>query len=407
MKHLLKKTLSLMLSIALCLTCSSFVFAAEAENSKSSAAYTEDKEVMSQIREVIEMFYENKDLGYRNELNKLLDTPILSILEDKADTQQYVTKLYKTSKENYAVKAIALENTKVGKQAHMKFQVITTFNYQNAPDVETEVSEDVYVLYDYDKSLITDFYAPDNYYDIAVRDQNANALEESNLSLNSMTSDIVSKQGSLRNDIDRIYNFQSSYKPVNNNIVSLMSTSLNSNVVTYARNNYNKVSPASGNGSVPYYDFSQIPGNFDCTNFVSHALLAGGANVHDTGGSGISSTGWYYRSGSNRSSSWSGVPQLYDYLVNNTVSNYPHGVGSIYSHNTGAWSTGNILQLRSSGSSIYGHSTIITQKTYSRDGARAYALVTGRTSSTQYNDNYAADDMAPNGSKRTIYVYNY
>jgi hypothetical protein len=58
-------------------------------------------------------------------------------------------------------------------------------------------------------------------------------------------------------------------------------------------------------------------------------------------------------------------------------------------------------------SSSFSHSTIITKKDYSSDGDRAYALVTGRTSATQNNNNQAADDMFPNGYKRTIYVYNY
>ncbi|WP_281170123.1 amidase domain-containing protein [Paenibacillus pinihumi] len=62
-----------------------------------------------------------------------------------------------------------------------------------------------------------------------------------------------------------------------------------------------------------------MSGNWDCTNFVSHALLAGGAVVYDTNGTGISSTGWYYRRLSNRSSSFSGVPNLHNFLVNNTT----------------------------------------------------------------------------------------
>ena len=74
---------------------------------------------------------------------------------------------------------------------------------------------------------------------------------------------------------------------------SRYSSLVSADVVSYARNNFDKPQPNSGDGIVPYYDFSDIPGNWDCTNFVSHALLAGGANVYDTGGNGISSTGWY------------------------------------------------------------------------------------------------------------------
>lgn len=73
-------------------------------------------------------------------------------------------------------------------------------------------------------------------------------------------------------------------------------------IKTWVRNNYNKNEPESSTSTVPYYDFSEIPGNFDRTNFVSHALLAGGASMHDDGGVGTDQ--WYYRNLSNRSSSW-------------------------------------------------------------------------------------------------------
>lgn len=33
-------------------------------------------------------------------------------------------------------------------------------------------------------------------------------------------------------------------------------------------------------GFIHYYDFSQLNNNYDCTNFVSHALLAGGATPY-------------------------------------------------------------------------------------------------------------------------------
>lgn len=47
---------------------------------------------------------------------------------------------------------------------------------------------------------------------------------------------------------------------------------------SYAYNNAAKASPSSGDGVTPYYDFSLITGNYDCTNFISHCLLAGGAS---------------------------------------------------------------------------------------------------------------------------------
>ena len=67
-------------------------------------------------------------------------------------------------------------------------------------------------------------------------------------------------------------------------------------IKTWVRNNFNKQNPSSGGKGVPYYDFSKISGNYDCTNFVSHALLAGGANVYKpSGSSGVSSKGGIFQ----------------------------------------------------------------------------------------------------------------
>ena len=49
-------------------------------------------------------------------------------------------------------------------------------------------------------------------------------------------------------------------------------------MASYAYNNAAKASPSSGDGVTPYYDFSLITGNYDCTSFISHCLLAGGAS---------------------------------------------------------------------------------------------------------------------------------
>ena len=56
-----------------------------------------------------------------------------------------------------------------------------------------------------------------------------------------------------------------------------------------------------------YYDFDGLGG--DCTNFVSQVLAAGGAEQN------YSQNGWYFNSINNRSPSWSGVNELYEFLV--------------------------------------------------------------------------------------------
>ncbi len=166
---------------------------------------------------------------------------------------------------------------------------------------------------------------------------------------------------------------------------------------TYAATNYYKTTPSSGGFGVPYYDFSNITNAYDCTNFVSHALLYGEARIYDTGGTGISGTGWYYRNLSNRSSSWSGVNELYNFVVNNTTKG-PGGY-SLYYPDDKTWTSGDIMQFHNG--SIWRHSTVITGKSGS------IPLVTGRTSPGVYNNNEPATDIYSGYSKRILHLYNY
>ncbi len=60
-----------------------------------------------------------------------------------------------------------------------------------------------------------------------------------------------------------------------------------------------------------YYDFSSLGG--DCTNFASQCIFAGAGIMNET-----PLYGWYYRSASDRTPSWTGVQFLYDFLIGNT-----------------------------------------------------------------------------------------
>lgn len=59
-----------------------------------------------------------------------------------------------------------------------------------------------------------------------------------------------------------------------------------------------------------YYDFSDLGG--DCTNFASQVLFAGYGEMNYK-----PLYGWFYRSLNSRTPSWTGVNELYDFLINN------------------------------------------------------------------------------------------
>ena len=130
--------------------------------------------------------------------------------------------------------------------------------------------------------------------------------------------------------------------------------------------NYNKMYAyaACYNGASPYKISRRNPAytNYDtlggdCTNYISQILRAGGAPLDDTG-----SYQWYYYSDGNRSSSWTGVGNLYTYLVNNDYIG-PQGY-KITSDEAFVASEGDLIQLKLNGSSSFGHSLwIISHQT--------------------------------------------
>lgn len=310
-------------------------------------------------------------------------------------------------KENYQIEATLLEEKTLIDTIFLKYNVQVTFNYTSLPGIQSGKSDIVEVLIDSNNFQIVDIYEQNDWYDQFVRGEQINIIKESSsikVTKNDLLKEkatIKEKQKSLIKNINKVYKEErigSAKNTLSGSEIGISSTWFNKNaIVNYARNNYNKTSPVSGNGVVPYYDFSQISGNWDCTNFVSHALLAGGATVYDTGGTGISATGWYYRNLSNRSSSWSGVQPFHTFITTNQTKG-PSGVSSAYSIKRGSFTTGDVLQFHNG--SIWRHSTIITG--YIDNWEFWEALVTGRSAPNQFNNNQKASDIYPGHSKRTI-----
>lgn len=172
----------------------------------------------------------------------------------------------------------------------------------------------------------------------------------------------------------------------NKNEVTLLSisSSARSKIVTYAKNNCSKITPSSGNSIyASYYDFNQLSGAYDCTNFASHCMLAGGAKEN--------SSLWYYNSFSDRTASWSGVNQFYNFIISNSGNgpqaeerSLAYGCPLSYIN----WSNGDIIQLQypDYGYPGFGHTTIITGS-YSANSYSNTPRVTSRTGANWYTKN--------------------
>ncbi|KAA8747954.1 hypothetical protein FE296_20195 [Paenibacillus sp. UASWS1643] len=386
----------------------------------------------SLAKELLKNYYENIDLGTKQLDNKstvrteLLDSELSDYLEKKMKTKQFVVDAANAQKENYVLKFNLLSSEVTEEGILLTIGTEASFNYVGM-EVESGFGEVSKMLFrNTDAGLtISDWYMPYDYYDEYVRGEgdhlsnlvNINSKLDSSYTakrqeeLNDKITDYFSVDREAPVQINSLENDGSS-----NQVITPFATlsSLNKTAIAnYAKNNKAKDQPASGGSNVSYYDFSQITGNWDCTNFVSHALLAGGAITYDTNGTGIASTGWYYRSLSNRASSWSGVPNLYNFLVNNTTKG-PAGTGTTYStfkYNASAgypYQIGDVLQFYLSGSyNNWRHSTIITEYYETNTMSVLGALVTGRSGKNSYNNNQKAEEIYPGDSKRVIKLTGY
>ncbi|MDO0826065.1 amidase domain-containing protein [Desulfosporosinus nitroreducens] len=375
----------------------------------SYASASEKMDYVTFAKNIIEMDSKNSDLGTNFDLSKAVTPELASFLKNRADIRQYSIKLNNNYVTNYNVIVNLIENKTVQNKVYLKFQVAKSFNYIDLPDVNSGEGTIVEMLIDSKSNKVIDMYSPGNYFDNLIRGVNLDILNDSNRIGSTQIKAAEAKCTELKDSIRDEYILENIKVPepdvstTPSIITRATRYNLNgNNISAYARNNYNKQKPASGNGSVPYYDFSLISGNWDCTNFVSHALLAGGATVYDTGKSGISGTGWYYRDMNNRSSSWSGVINLYDFVTTNTTKG-PGGTSAIYSTSPGSNRIGDIIQFHNG--SVWIHSTVVTG-TYPLDD-RVGALVTGRSANGHYNDNTKASDVYPGYAKRILYLYNY
>lgn len=99
-----------------------------------------------------------------------------------------------------------------------------------------------------------------------------------------------------------------------------------------------------------FYDFSDIGG--DCTNFASQCIYAGIGEMNYT-----PIYGWYYISVNDRTPSWTGVNQLYRFLINN---NGPGPRGKVV--RLSEIENGDVIQLKFSPGVEFDHTPVVVDR---------------------------------------------
>lgn len=99
-----------------------------------------------------------------------------------------------------------------------------------------------------------------------------------------------------------------------------------------------------------FYNFQEIGG--DCTNFASQCLFAGAGIMNYT-----PLYGWFYISTNDRTPSWTGVEELYNFLVSNTG---PGPQGVVVPLNE--IQDGDIIQIRFGLGPRYDHSPVVVDR---------------------------------------------
>lgn len=177
-----------------------------------------------------------------------------------------------------------------------------------------------------------------------------------------------------------------------------------------------EISPSSAIPGVEYYDFSYIYNpndplnenywNYDCTNFTSHCLMAGGAQMNTS-----SANKWYFRSINDRSPAWSSVNYFYDFIKNNKGVG-PKAAATVYSKNDLSMTSrklekcdvGDIVQIDYEGDGRYDHNVIVVGA--AKEGGKYWPAVCGRSGSRyrelELDDYYATSGVCLVSCKKAI-----
>lgn len=390
----MKKLFIGMICLISCLTLNSLFVSAE--------EVVMNQKFVNLAKEVVENHVESVDTGAEHISNANVVSAVDIYLKNKEQAAVRDIEIY-----NYNVQTSVVNYCRTDSVTCLDINVKASWNY--VEDIDSGYGKNIKVVIDNATGKVVDIYDVSSDFDIIIRGNKLDVMSSDNR----LTEEVAKASSKIyANKMAEVEKqIEKSIEEDKANLSSkLMARGTNAyswiyhdDVVAWARANYYKDQPSSGGSGVSYIDF-YMPEiySYDCTNFVSHALLAGSARVYDTGGYGISSTGWYCRNMDNRSSSWTGVTNLYSFVINNTTKG-PGGYSMTWNYDYEAWSPGDIMQFHDGDG--WGHSCVITGSVNTSNGL--VPLVTGRTGDGWNNNNQTATSVCGSNAKRILHLYNY
>ncbi|SFQ25397.1 Putative amidase domain-containing protein [Lachnospiraceae bacterium XBB1006] len=357
----------------------------------------------------VEEYYLCRDTDKEVDMSLYFGEQIMPLLTAKMDIDKHKRTAYNKEYNNYRVTVKPMYEEKWYSNEHETFLILATERAWYETDYPTTIGDVLDIkISKAGNRVITECYnhggfdwiygEMDSKYK-AMIERKGNGLLQASTDWNKGVKEIMMRIDKYAEEMNNPQ--VASYSQKGEESTALLRASQNvtrNQVVNWARNNYDEGRPVSSKASVPYYDFSQLTNQYDCTNFVSHALLAGGAKMNDKGRAGLQeSDQWYFRSERNRSTSWSGVNQLYSFLTrsrpgNSNVGPYAEEIPCDYRNAL----YGDVVQFYNG--SIWRHSTIVT----SRGNNKIY--VTGRTSPGVFNNNDEVRDFVGMTRYRLLHI---
>ena len=154
--------------------------------------------IVSEISDIIKTYYIQKDTGTEEMTGDMFSEDLYEYMSLKISDCRQRAKQEGVQKQNYTVKTKLLERIDSEDYKTLKYQVVSTFNYEGMSE-ETTVSEVVYIVCDNATEKIVNFTVPVDYFDTAVR-----GITDSDVSLDDYEPRAFVMTDEIRERIDKL-----------------------------------------------------------------------------------------------------------------------------------------------------------------------------------------------------------